>query len=175
MEKESKGAATILGIDPGTKVTGYGVIRAFDGKIEAIDFGCIRPKDSLSLHDKYLFIFNGVSHLLDKFRPDTLAIETQFVKINPLSALKLGMARGSIIVAARLKGTEVVEYSPSVAKKSITGSGRASKEQIQGMTQKLLKLDRPPSPEDAADALSIALCHAHRIRFNNQMTVSRIR
>lgn len=164
-----KNSAVILGIDPGTQVTGYGVIRLIDGAIEAIDFGCIRPKSTLSLHDKYLLIFNGVSHLLDKFKPRALAVETQFVKINPSSALKLGMARGSIIVAARMREIEVVEYPPSVAKKSITGTGRASKEQVQGMTQRILKLDKPPTPEDAADALSIAICHANRIRLTDRV------
>ena len=165
-----KNSTVILGIDPGTQVTGYGVIRLSEGCMEAIDFGCIRPKSTLSLHDKYLLIFNGVSHLLDTFKPACLAVETQFVKINPLSALKLGMARGSIIVAARMRGIEVVEYAPTVAKKSITGTGRASKEQVQGMTQRILKLEKPPTPEDAADALSIAICHANRMRFKSPVT-----
>ncbi|CRX38784.1 crossover junction endodeoxyribonuclease RuvC [Estrella lausannensis] len=166
MNREKK-STVILGIDPGTQVTGYGVIHLTERGMEAVDFGCIRPKASLSLHDKYLLIFNGVSHLLDTFQPIALAIETQFVKINPSSALKLGMARGSIIVAARMRGIEVVEYAPTVAKKSITGTGRASKEQVQGMTQKILKLDKLPTPEDAADALSIAICHANRMHFKS--------
>lgn len=154
----------ILGIDPGTRITGYGIIRFRNPHMEAVDFGCIRPPAALSLHDKYLMIFNGVSELLDKFEPDVLVVETQFVKLNPASALKLGMARGSIIIAAKIRGIEVVEYAPTVAKKAITGSGRASKEQIQAMTKRLLSLDKIPSPEDAADALSIAICHAHRIK-----------
>lgn len=154
----------ILGIDPGTTITGYGLIRFKNPHMEAVDFGCIRPPASLSLHDKYLMIYNGVSELIEKFCPTVLVVETQFVRKNPASALKLGMARGAIIIAARIRGIEVVEYAPTVAKKAVTGSGRASKEQIQGMTQKLLSLDKLPTPEDAADALSIAICHAHRIK-----------
>lgn len=154
----------ILGIDPGTGITGYGLILVKNHLLEALDFGCIRPNKTLTLHDKYLMIHNGVTELIERYKPDVLAIETQFVKLNPQTALKLGMARGSVIIAAKVKGIEVVEYSPSVAKKAITGSGRASKEQVQGMTQKLLCLDKPPTPEDAADALSIAICHAHRIK-----------
>lgn len=157
-------SSVILGIDPGTRITGYGIIRFNNPHMVALDFGCIRPPVKLSLHDKYLMIFNGVQELLDTFKPDVLAIETQYIGINPLSALKLGMARGAIIIAAKIRGIEVMEYSPSLAKKSITGSGRASKEQVQGMTQRLLSLDKVPTPEDAADALSIAICHAHRLK-----------
>lgn len=164
----------ILGIDPGTRITGYGIIRFNPPHMEALDFGCIRPPIKLDLHDKYHLLYNGVSELLDTFKPDVMAIETQFVKINPSSALKLGMARGVIIIAAKQKGIEVVEYSPSIAKKSITGTGRASKQQVQDMTKRLLSLEKAPSPEDAADALSIAICHAHRLKNEIRNTHVRI-
>jgi len=154
----------ILGIDPGTMVTGYGVIRKEGHKIEAVDFGAIRSPSKLSLHDKYLMMFKGVTELLKTHKPHALAIETQYVKLNPGSALKIGMARGSVIVATRLQGIEVFEYAPSVAKKAITGTGGASKAQVQAMTQKILSLSEKPTPEDAADALAIAICHAHRTR-----------
>ena len=159
----------ILGIDPGTRVTGYGIIVAKQHSLEALDFGCIRPSANLSLHDKYLMLHKGVTELLLAYKPEVLAIETQFFKLNFQTAMKLGMARGAIILAARLNGIEVAEYSPSNAKKAITGTGRASKEQVQGMTQKLLCLAQLPTPEDAADALSIAICHAHRINHKGKL------
>ena len=148
-----------MGIDPGTRTTGYGVIR--NGK--AIDFGCIRPPADLPLSKKYMVIHLGVKELIQKYHPKSLVIETQYVKCNVQSALKLGMARGAAIAAAAGRDdVEVFEYAPSVAKMAVTGTGRASKHQVQMMMQNLLGLSAPPSPEDAADALALALCHYQR-------------
>lgn len=149
----------ILGIDPGTETTGFGVIL---GR-EAIDYGCIRPPRSLTLHQKYLYIANGVEELIGTYKPLALSIETQYVKENIQSAIKLGMARGAVIVTALRLGVEVFEYTPSVAKKAVTGRGGASKAQVQAMVQRLLSLKELPTPEDAADALSLALCHEQRM------------
>jgi len=154
----------IIGIDPGTCVTGYGIIRTEGMSYSPIDYGCIKPPSALKLTDRYLIIFNGVEELLNKFEPDALVVETQYVKKNPQSALKLGMARGVIIVAARRKGVQVYEYVPTKAKLAIAGSGRASKHQVQRMVQRLLNLPEPPCPEDAADALALAICHAQALK-----------
>lgn len=153
----------IIGIDPGTRITGYGVIECQGTQMKALDYGCIRPPPALDLNDRYLIIHEGIGELLDLYRPRTLAVETQFMHKNIQSAMKLSMARCVAILSAKKRGIEVVPYSPSEAKRSITGNGRADKFQVQGMTQKLLNLKSVPEPEDAADALSLAICHAHKM------------
>lgn len=151
----------IIGVDPGTKATGYGIIRLEGMLTHVIDFGCIRPPPSLKITDRYLIIYNGLVELLEQHSPHVLVVETQYVKKNVQSAIKLGMARGAIIIAAKRKKMQVYEYAPSKAKKAVVGHGNASKYQVQGMVQKLLDLKDLPEPEDAADALALALCHAH--------------
>lgn len=155
----------IIGIDPGTKITGYGIIKVAESGIEVIDYGCIRPPPTLKLTDRHLLIFNGLEELLEKYKPNTLVVETQYVKINVQSAIKLGMARGIAILAAKKRGLNIFEYAPTKAKLAVVGNGKASKSQVQKMVQILLKLATLPTPEDAADALSLALCHAQSIRY----------
>ena len=155
----------ILGIDPGTKISGFGVIESQGSTFKAIDFGCIRPPAEYSLPDRYLVIFNSVDALLDKHRPEALVVETQFVKHNVQSAIKLGMARGAVMIAAARQQIPIYEYAPAKAKMAVVGNGRASKLQVQAMVQQLLRLPEPPHPEDAADALALAICHAHQKRF----------
>lgn len=155
----------IIGIDPGTEVTGFGII-SYDGiECKVIDYGCIRPPRGRKLSDRYLIIFNALDELLQKYSPEALAIETQYVAKNAQSAIKLGMARGVAVVAAKRKGLQVYEYTPSKAKKAVVGNGSASKQQVQGMIKMLLKLPTLPTPEDAADALALAICHAQSLRF----------
>lgn len=158
----SSNDAIILGIDPGTRITGYGVIRVDGAGYTALDYGCIRPPRNLPLPDRLLIISNGIEEIIDKYSPSAVAIETQFVHKNVQTAIKLGMARGVALVPARKRGVEVVEYTPKVAKRSVVGKGAASKEQVQGMTKQLLNLETLPAPEDAADALCLAICHAQR-------------
>jgi len=152
---------TILGIDPGSHVTGYGIICA-DGKTwKPLDFGAIRPPSSTNKQNRYLVIFEAVEHLITTFHPEALAVETQFVYKNVLSALKLGMACGAVLIAAAKWNVPVFEYAPKKIKLAVVGSGSASKHQVQHMIQKQLSLPTLPQPADAADALAIALCHAH--------------
>jgi len=153
----------ILGIDPGTRVTGYGVIESTLSSHVPLDYGCIRPPPTKPLNERYLILFNAIESLIDKYKPDAVAVETQFVSKNPQSALKLGMARGVTLLAATKNNVEVFEYAPKVAKLAAVGRGTASKGDVQRMIQVLLQLKEPPTPEDAADALSIALCHIHRM------------
>lgn len=150
----------IIGIDPGTIVTGYGIISICQGRYEVIDYGCVRPPAGMELSDRYLILFNAFEELYVKYTPDVLAVETQFVNKNVQSAIKVGMARGIALIAFKRKGVAVFEYTPSRAKCAVVGNGRASKKQVQGMIKMLLKLEQEP-PEDAADALALALCHAH--------------
>jgi crossover junction endodeoxyribonuclease RuvC len=155
----------ILGIDPGTIVTGYGVIRLEDGKYMAVDYGSVNPPAKFKLTDRYLIIYEALEQLIDKYKPDACVIETQFVSKNVQSAIKLGMARGVVIVAAKKRGVSVFEYAPTKAKNAVCGNGSASKAQVQKMVQLLLALPRPPEPEDAADALALAICHANSLRY----------
>ncbi len=155
----------ILGIDPGTIVTGYGIIKTTGtSRYVLIDYGCIRPPPKHNINDRYLIIHEGAEELIRKYQPDVLSIETQYVHKNPQSAIKLGMARGVVIVAARKSGVDVYEYTPTTAKRSVTGRGGASKEQVQSMLQHLLNLKEKPTPQDAADALALAICHAQKCR-----------
>jgi crossover junction endodeoxyribonuclease RuvC len=153
--------STILGIDPGTRITGYGIIKHNRHSFEAIDFGCIRPPISLDSPQKYLILFNAIESLLDRYQPEAVSVETQFVYKNVQSAIKLGMARGVVLLAAAKRNIPIYEYAPKKAKLAVVGSGSASKEQVQKMVQFLLKLPILPQPEDAADALALAICHAN--------------
>ena len=125
----------ILGIDPGTAVTGYGVLNCEGNTPQSIDFGCIRPPSKMHLHQRYLVINESIEHLIEKYQPDAFSIETQYVHKNPQGAIKLGMARGVSILAATKKNIPVFEYTPTKAKKSLVGTGRASKEQVQYMVK----------------------------------------
>lgn len=157
----SRNQKKILGIDPGTHITGYGII-SVEGKreISVIDYGCIRPSSSLPLTKRYCIIFESIKTLLEEYAPEAIAVETQYIHKNPQSGIKLGMARGVVILAAALREIPVFEYAPCRAKQAVVGSGRASKIQVQAMVQRLLRLSKLPEPEDAADALALAICHA---------------
>lgn len=156
----SSSSQIILGIDPGTRVSGFGLIRTDIPRYSLVDYGCIRPPSAYKLSDRYLVIFHGVGELIEKYQPDALVVETQYVQHNIQSAIKLGMARGAVMIAAKNKGIPVFEYSPTKAKKAVVGTGRASKHQVQHMIQRLLNMAVLPESEDAADALALAICHA---------------
>jgi len=161
MEKLLPKTEIILGIDPGTRVSGYGVISIQSHSCVPIDYGCIRPPPRFKLSERYLVIYESVEELIEKYRPTAVVVEMQFMYKNAQSALKLGMARGAVMIAAKKKGLPIFEYAPTVAKRAVVGNGRASKYQVQMMVQRILKLAAPPEPEDAADALALAICHAH--------------
>jgi len=150
----------ILGIDPGTVICGYGLIRPQGNGFQAVDYGCIRPPAKDKLSDRYLIIYNSIDLLIEKYRPTVLVVETQYVHKNVQSAIKLGMARGVALLAGKKNGLRVYEYAPTQAKRAVVGNGRASKSQVASMVQRRLNLAEPPYPEDAADALALALCHA---------------
>ncbi|GAA3939637.1 crossover junction endodeoxyribonuclease RuvC [Litoribacillus peritrichatus] len=151
--------AIILGIDPGSRVTGYGVINTVGVKHEYIASGCIRVKGE-TLPEKLKYIFEGVNEVIDTYIPQEMAIEQVFMAKNADSALKLGQARGSAIVAATSQNLPVFEYAARRVKQSVVGKGSADKAQVQHMVKTLLKLAATPQA-DAADALAIALCHAN--------------
>jgi crossover junction endodeoxyribonuclease RuvC len=149
----------ILGVDPGSRITGYGIIRVEGRHTEYIDSGCIRVGEK-PMAERLRVIFQSLVTLIGEYRPEEFAIEQVFMARNPDSALKLGQARGAAIVAAATSGLDVHEYSARQVKQAVVGSGGAEKAQVQHMVQVLLSLSRKPQ-EDAADALAIALCHAH--------------
>ncbi len=153
----------ILGIDPGSRTTGYGVIRVDGQKYCYIDSGCIRvvaPNKTLPLAERLKTIFDGISNVIADYHPDEVAIEQVFMARNADSALKLGQARGVAMVAASIHAIDVAEYSALQIKKSVVGTGRADKSQIQHMVKSILLLSGKPQ-SDAADALAVALCHAN--------------
>ncbi len=159
----------IFGIDPGTKTTGYGFIKSFGrGEWGALDFGSIRPPATASIYDRYLIIFEAISHLIEEFRPHSLSVETQFIGKNVQSSFTLGIVRGIAILAAAKHKIDIFEYAPSQAKQAVVGKGMATKQQVQKMVQLHLKLAKLPHPTDAADALALALCHAYHIESKNR-------
>jgi crossover junction endodeoxyribonuclease RuvC len=153
----------IIGVDPGTLITGYGIIQMQGSSCLPIDYGCIRPPKSLKLSDRYLILFNALEEILKKYQPEVLAVETQYVNKNVQSAIKLGVARGMAIITAKRLGIPVFEYAPSKTKLAVVGKGSASKQQVQGMVKLRLNLSKIPEPEDAADALALAICHAQSL------------
>lgn len=150
----------ILGIDPGSRITGYGLIKEHNRKIEYVDSGCIRTIPDQALSERLLQIYNGICQLMDHYSPDEVAIEQVFMHQNPSSALKLGHARGVAMVAAASHRVKVSEYSPREIKLNVVGYGGAEKTQVSHMVVQLLALTSAPQT-DAADALAIAICHSH--------------
>lgn len=150
----------ILGLDPGTHTTGYGVIRRIPSRLQHVDNGLIIAKRTDSLEERLVYIANQVEELLSEVQPDVVVLESVFAHINVKSALALGHARGVLLVAAARRGIDVASYAPALVKKTVAGSGRATKHQIQMMVKTLLGLPEVPA-EDAADGLAMAICHCH--------------
>jgi len=151
----------ILGIDPGSRVTGFGLIEAQKLKFTYLSSGCIRTKGELT--ERITTIFIEIDQLIKEHQPDVVVIERAFMRPdrpNPDAAIKLGHARGAIISAAGVNGITMVEYSPNQIKKAVVGKGHATKDQVSYMVQESLKLNKAPQ-EDAADALAGAMCHAY--------------
>ncbi|ROR29802.1 crossover junction endodeoxyribonuclease RuvC [Inmirania thermothiophila] len=153
----------ILGIDPGSRVTGYGVVELDGGRARAVAWGCIAPPPG-PFTGRLHAIFEGVRDVVSTHQPAEAAVEEVFVHRNVAAALKLGQARGAALCAATAAGLPVAEYAPGVVKQAVTGTGRASKAQVAYMVRALLAI-REPLAADAADALAVALCHGqHRGR-----------
>ena len=151
----------ILGVDPGSRVTGFGVIEAEKLKFSYVVSGCVRTQGELP--QRISTIFESISEIVTQHQPDVVVIERAFMRPdrpNPDAAIKLGHARGAIISAVGPRGIEIVEYSPNQIKKAIVGKGHASKDQVSYMVCEALKLNKAPQ-EDAADALAGAICHAY--------------
>jgi crossover junction endodeoxyribonuclease RuvC len=151
----------VLGIDPGTAITGYGFVRYRDGAAEPVAYGAIITGAGLSLPSRLQSIYQQLSTLIEAHRPTQAAVEQLFFARNARTALTVGHARGVILLALQDAGIPVHEYTPLEVKMAITGYGRADKEQMQQMVRLLLNLESIPQPDDVADALAVAVCHAH--------------
>ncbi len=154
-----------LGIDPGTAIMGYGVVEETGGRLQAIDFGALLTTKAETLPQRLLRLHRGLQELLERHRPTAVAVETLFFNRNVRTALAVGQARGVALLAAAQAGLPVFEYSPQQVKDAVVGYGGASKDQVQRMVSTLLGLQEVPRPDDAADALAIAVCHVHSARF----------
>ena len=154
----------ILGIDPGSAVTGFGVLDSDDGKLVHIAHGPLRSPRNSPVAARLGYLHDAIVAVVCDYEPDAAVVEQVFVSINPRSALVLGQARGAALAAVSASGAAVIEYSASRIKLAVTGTGRAGKRQVQEMVRRLLELDRLP-PFDAADALAAAICHANAGRL----------
>ena len=159
----------ILGIDPGYGTIGYGVIEKNGSKITPVDYGVIQtPKDE-SIATRLAMIYDSLNILIKKYKPDEIAVEELFFNTNITTGIKVAQARGVILLCAVRECGRLFEYTPLRVKQSLTGNGRADKKQVQYMVKMMLKLKTEPRPDDAADALAIAICHANTCGFNQRV------
>lgn len=163
---------TILGIDPGIATLGYGVIEADKGKFLPVDYGVVTTPKGVALPRRLEMLEEGVVALFDRFSPDEVAVEELFFTKNVTNGIMVAEARGVVLLTARKRvGDNVFEYTPNQIKTALTGYGGAEKRQMQLMVQALLRLKALPRPDDAADALAVALCHGHTGRMGAQFRI----
>lgn len=165
MLENNKSGFRILGIDPGTLITGIGIIDIIEkGRIQLCFYDAIRTKRSNPLTLRLKEIYEGINYFLEKYEPDVVAVEDIFYSENIKTAIVMGQARGVSLLGPVLKNIEVAEYSPREVKMAVVGNGGASKNQVQFMVKNILNLKDEISPADAADALAVAICHFHRAK-----------
>ncbi len=151
----------IMGIDPGFAITGVGIIKYTGNRFSVIDYGVVATDAGEPFTKRLLKLNNELEKIIDKYQPNVVAVEELFFNTNIKTALKVGHGRGVALLCAAKTGIEVYEYTPLQVKQAVVGYGRAKKEQVQQMVKVLLNLDKIPKPDDAADALAVAVCHAH--------------
>lgn len=165
-----KNEMVILGIDPGSTVTGYGLIKDNHNRMTLVDYGVIRVSNKKTLPERLAEIYSGICDIISQSEPDQLAVEEAFYSKNAKSALVMGQIRGVVILAGAQAKIPVAEYSPREIKSSIVGNGGASKLQVQYMVKNILEMKRLPEPEDASDALAIALCHLNKLKTQKRLS-----
>lgn len=153
-----------LGVDPGTAIMGFGVIHG-DSEPRLLAHGVVRTQSSEPMPDRLLQLFNGLTQIIQDHKPDVMAVEQLFFARNVTNALAVGQARGVALLAGAQHGVPVFEYKPSEVKLAVAGHGGADKQQVQSMVQLILGLDTVPHPDDAADALAVAICHVYSSRL----------
>lgn len=151
----------ILGIDPGTALTGYGIVEKSGNRLTALAYGVVRTPAGLDLHERLAQLFDELSALLAQHRPSVAAVESLFFNVNVRTALAVGHARGVCLLACSQAGCDLYEYTPQQVKQAVVGYGKAEKQQVQRMVTTLLGLREVPRPDDAADALAVAICQAN--------------
>lgn len=151
----------IIGIDPGYAIVGVGVIEYKANRFRVIDYGAVTTSKDEDLNDRLLKIYNEISTIMDRYKPEALSIEKLFFNTNATTAIGVAEARGVCLLAAKQRGMDIAEYTPLQVKQAVTGYGKAVKQQVQEMTRMLLNLEKVPKPDDTADALAMAICHAH--------------
>jgi crossover junction endodeoxyribonuclease RuvC len=151
----------VMGLDPGYAIVGYGVVNYSGNQFKVLDFGAITTDKDTAFLTRLEQIYDGMNYLLEKWKPQYMSVEKLFFNTNTTTAIQVAEARGCCLLAAAQKKVEVAEYTPIQVKQSVTGYGRAEKMQVMEMTRMLLGLDHIPRPDDAADALAMAICHAH--------------
>ena len=157
----------VIGIDPGTAITGYGIIRELsNGSLEVIDYGVIETPAKMPMEKRLQLLFHQMNELLLLHRPDRGAVEKLFFQRNVTTAISVGQARGVVLLSLTEADVKIAEYTPLEIKQAITGYGSADKRQMQQMVQALLGLEDIPRPDDAADALATAICYIHRYRLD---------
>lgn len=156
----------VLGIDPGTATTGYGIVVLQQGKEQMLTYGCIRTSPDFSMPQRLLKLKEELEYLIDKYQPDVAAVEELFHHKNAKTVITVAQARGVIMATAAQRLLNVVEYTPLQVKQSVVGYGKADKKQVQIMVARILGMDKIPRPDDAADALAIAICHLHACKLN---------
>ena len=159
----------IFGLDPGTATTGFGVIEYIDNQYKVMDYGCILTAAKTPLAQRLIQITNDLDELLKQWKPDSIAIEELFFSKNVKTAMSVSHARGAMIERITSHGYPLAEYKPNEVKEAICGYGRAEKWQMQKMVKLMLNLATIPKPDDAADALAIAICHAHNYKYKKQI------
>lgn len=151
----------ILGIDPGLAIVGWGVVDYNGSHFRVLGYGAIETPAGTSLEDRLLMIHKGLKELIEKYHPEQMAVEELFFNTNITTGIRVAEARGVILMTAHSMGVKLFEYTPLQVKQSVVGYGRAEKKQVISMVTLLLGLQKPPKPDDTADALAIAICHAH--------------
>jgi len=154
----------IMGIDPGTASTGVGVLEQTGNHLHLLQYGVVRTQPGVPAARRLLQIYREIGALIEKYRPEVMAVEELFFNKNSRTVLAVGQARGVVMLAAARENLPVAEYTPLQVKMAVVGYGRAQKKQVQEMVRVLLGLNRHPKPDDAADALAVAICHAHSRR-----------
>jgi len=164
----------VLGMDPGTATTGFGLVEQERGRERVVRFGVIRTSPSLDMPRRLVQINREYSELLEQYQPDAVAIEALFYFKNAKTVISVAQSRGILLMTAAAREIEIAEYTPLQVKQAVTGIGNADKRQVQIMVQKILALDKIPHPDDAADALAIALCHLHSYRLGTRLQRGRL-
>lgn len=167
----------VLGIDPGSEVTGWGVVEgdAAGLKYQLVEFGALKVRSSQSFAARLLQISRGLEEVINRLKPDACAIEEAFYATNPKVTLKLGQVRGVALLAAEAASLQIGEYSPRLIKQTVAGYGNAEKHQVQEMVRVLLSLKSVPEPNDAADALAVAICHFHHAGIRQRLATAEAR